>query len=309
MNYYSLVLLLSLVVLNNAQGIAECRSDPETDDDDKVVGDGESFVLTCDLTHDSQHIDHLKLCRWEHFFPLNEHQGQSDIPDIECTCAPSGGSDCDCLSDSRINGTINDTSCSITVTNSNPNDTGIWTAYVTTAINPGVSQVVDIPMYTYNQTTLKILDDMNNGESVDTVMTTYNWDDEEEDWRENCETGFERIELTCYEEGGRPMPSFRWQINGDDLPDDEIFNNQAVNYPKGDLARVYGANGEITDREATISFDVSTEFLKVLADEYNVDTATDEFYFDLDCFVELGKNDTTKETVTIGVKKSCDMIQ
>ena len=59
----------------------------------------------------------------------------------------------------------------------------------------------------YNQTTVEILDDNDNREPSNFVSTTYNWNDEIDDWREDCQTKFERVELTCYEAGGRPMPS------------------------------------------------------------------------------------------------------
>ena len=132
MGLYALVLFLTLIACNDAVNRITCRSDPETNDKDQVVSDGDRFVLTCD-GYGTQH-DHIKYCGWAHFYPLNDHP-DIDVPDIECQYESNSHSECP--SDSRISGTVDQQTCSITVSNSNPNDTGTWTATVLQPDNSG----------------------------------------------------------------------------------------------------------------------------------------------------------------------------
>ena len=175
--------------------------------------------------------------------------------------------------------------------------------------NSNSQQPYQIELYTYNQSQVEILDENDNRDGVSSISTVYNWNDKQEDWEKDQPNNFERVEITCYAAGGRPQPTFTWQINGDDLPNDDIFDNPAADQtPNGDLARSYGQNGEITDREVTLSFEISTDLINVLQDRYNVETNPEngDFDFDIDCVVEQNSIETAKESVRIDVQKSYD---
>ena len=127
-----LFMIATLIVSNDGAGQITCRSDPTTDEGDNVVDDGDRFTLSCDMTSQGNVLnDHIEFCGWSHFEPLNEQQGKNYVPDIDCSYASAsqGGN---CQSDSRITGQVSQTTCSISVSNSKPEDTGTWTAAVTT---------------------------------------------------------------------------------------------------------------------------------------------------------------------------------
>jgi len=304
-----LFIIATLIASNDGAGQITCRSDPTTDQEDNAVDDGDRFTLSCDLQGQGNSFnDHIEYCGWEHFEPLNEQQGKNYVADIECGYAASSQGSSNCNSDSRITGQVSQTTCSIQVSNSKPEDTGTWTASVSTR-SSNSKQEIQIYLYTYNQSQVEILDENDNRDGVSSVSTTYNWNDKQEDWEKDGPNNFERVELTCYAAGGRPQPTFTWQINGYDLPDDDIFDNPAAGQsPNGDLSRSYGQNGEIQDRETTLSFEVSTDLINVLSDRYNVDTNPEngDFDFDIDCIVEQNSIETAKETVRIDVQKSYD---
>ena len=175
-------------------------------------------------------------------------------------------------------------------------------------INSLQKQRTELQVYTYNRSMVDILDENDQRDSVTSVRTSYNWNDKKNDW-EDDKGNFESVELICYAAGGRPQPTFTWQINGDDLPNDDIFDNPAADQnPNGDLSRSYGMNGEIQDREVKLTFEVNTDLLEVLSSRYGVDTNPDasDFDFDIDCIVEQNKQETDTQTVRIDVAKSYD---
>ena len=123
--------LLSMLIASN-QGVSiTCRSDPSTDEDQQTIDDGDTFTVTCDLTNSGTNNDHIDSCSWSHYEPLNEDRGNNYTPDIECAYANSG-SQSNCMSDTRVSGTVSQSSCSIQVSNSKPEDTGVWEATVST---------------------------------------------------------------------------------------------------------------------------------------------------------------------------------
>ena len=130
--FISWFLFLSIVIksINGAQ--VTCRSDPTTDDEDQAVDDGDSFQITCNLGNSGNQQDSIDSCRFEHWEPLNDQRGGNNAAaDVECTYALTSGPS-NCPVDSRITGTVNAQSCSVTVSNSKPEDTGTWTAFVST---------------------------------------------------------------------------------------------------------------------------------------------------------------------------------
>ena len=141
MKIYVLLLISSLIVSNDGAGQINCRSDPDTDGEQTSVDDGDRFTLTCDMTSQGNNQnDHIKFCGWTHFEPLNEQQGNNYVPDIECEYASTSQGSSNCNSDTRVSGQVNQQSCSITISNSKPEDTGTWTASVLT-----VSYILFLP--------------------------------------------------------------------------------------------------------------------------------------------------------------------
>ena len=131
MKIYSLVLLSMVFSSIDCGGQITCRSNPTTDEHDLVVDDGDSFTITCDMGNQGNQQDHIDSCRFEHYEPLTENRGTNYPPDIECTYAESG-SMTNCITEQRITGQVNQQSCSVTVSSSIPEDTGTWTAVVST---------------------------------------------------------------------------------------------------------------------------------------------------------------------------------
>ena len=170
-------------------------------------------------------------------------------------------------------------------------------------------QVSSIDISTYNQSLVEILDDSENErDATNSVRTKYNWNDKQEDW-EDDESNWETVELICYAAGGRPLPKFTWQINGDDLSDDSNFDNEAARLDgAGTVYQSYGYKGAIQDMEAKLTFTVNTELLEILNSRHNIDTNPEngDFDFDIDCIVEQDGIETAKETVRIDVQKSHD---
>ena len=170
-------------------------------------------------------------------------------------------------------------------------------------------QKVSLDVYTYNQSLVQIFDDSENErDSTTSVRTSYNWNDKQEDW-EDDQSNWETVELICYAAGGRPLPKFTWQINGDDLPDDDLFQNDAASRDgDGQVYQSYGYKGVVQDMQAKLSFQVDTSLLERLNDRYNVETNPEngDFDFDIDCVVEQDGIETAKETVRIDVQKSHD---
>ena len=132
MKCVGIILVSSMLVASYDAATVTCRSDPTTDEDQQAVDDGDTFTLTCDLTNTgNNNNDHVESCSWNHYEPLNEDRGNTYVPDIECAYALSGQSS-NCPSDTRITGTVNTGSCSIQVSNSKPEDTGVWEAKIST---------------------------------------------------------------------------------------------------------------------------------------------------------------------------------
>ena len=156
---------------------------------------------------------------------------------------------------------------------------------------------------------VEILDDSEgNRDHRSSLDTSYNYNDKQEDW-EDGKSGWETVELVCYAAGGRPVPRFTWQINNDDLPDDDIFDNPAAsNSDQGNVYRGYGYDNVIQDMEATLKFQVDDNLLSRLGSNYRIDTNPEsgDFNFDVSCIVEQNNIQTSQEKVRIDVQKSYD---
>ena len=112
-----------------------CRADPGGNKEN-TVDDSSTFTLTCDIAggnnNNNNNQDHIKSCAWEHYETTNENRGNSYEPDIACNYAEGSNGGSNCQSDSRITGTASKTSCQITISNSEPEDTGDWSVDVFT---------------------------------------------------------------------------------------------------------------------------------------------------------------------------------
>ena len=125
------LLFLSMFISSNNGAQTSCTSDPTTDDKDQAVDDGDSFTITCTLGQQGNTQDKIDSCRFEHYEPLNENRGNNYAADVECSYADSG-TQSNCMTDTRITGTVNGQTCSATISSSKPEDTGTWTTYVST---------------------------------------------------------------------------------------------------------------------------------------------------------------------------------
>jgi hypothetical protein len=93
-------------------------------------------------------VTHLQSCIWTHYKPSNAKTNYNE-PDILCT---SGSTDSGrpCETDTRITFQPTPTSCGITVSNTNAEDTGKWRLIavgLTTSLQPQVSYYLTMVIY------------------------------------------------------------------------------------------------------------------------------------------------------------------
>ncbi len=96
-----------------------CMMTPDNTLED-VIEDANSVTLQC--TFD----DEIESCTWVHNEPMNENRNAQDMFDLKCT-GSQGQSGDSCDSDTRVQFTFSSTSCGITISNTEPEDTGKWT--------------------------------------------------------------------------------------------------------------------------------------------------------------------------------------
>jgi len=295
--------------------ITGCTQTPKTDPDN-VVQEGQSFSLSCSFSG-----DHVKSCTWYHYSPTIDNPNEnSDHKLADCTFSDGqnsnpGTSDCN----NRFSGSTSASSCQLTVTNTNNEDSGVWKMVAFGASdNQASTPNRDFKVFTFNRTQIEIKDQDQN--PVSTIQTSYNWNDREEDWEEG-KGGYESIQLSCQAFGARPNPVFKWYVGnrmGAPLSDGNIF---AIR--NGNTIRSYGRDGIIRDTESTINFNVNKDLLDYLETQ-NVITNPEQgnFNFDLTCQVDQsgggggggggnnnhggGGNYQGPQTVTFQVQKSYD---
>ena len=103
-----------------------CRSEPESDDENSI-DESSTFTLICEITgNDDNNNNNIKSCSWEHYETMNENRGNNYAPDIQCNYAEGSSGNGNCQSDPRITGLATKSSCQITISNSEPEDTGDW---------------------------------------------------------------------------------------------------------------------------------------------------------------------------------------
>jgi len=287
-----------------------CTQTP-TSDDNNVVQDGQSFTLTCQFSG-----DHVFACRWFHYSPIIDNPNEnSDHYLADCTFATGqntnpGTADCQ----TRFTGSTSTSSCSITVSNTNNEDTGVWKMVAYGGNDNQVSTPSkEFEVHTFNHTSIAIVDQNRN--PVTSIQTSYNWNDREEDW-EDGKGGYENIQLYCQAFGARPSPTFKWYVGnqrGSPISGgDNVFKLTDPTNHKGALTRSYGRNGIIKDMESSIDFAINQELLAYLKTQ-NIETNPEQgnFNFDLTCEVDQpGYNNaggnSGPHTVTFQVAKSYD---
>jgi hypothetical protein len=95
-----------------------CSMTPDSDELD-TIEDGKTVTLQCNFDDD------VESCVWVHNEPMNENKNQ-DTFDLKCT-GSTDQSGQTCQMDTRIQYTFSTTSCGITISKTEPEDTGKWT--------------------------------------------------------------------------------------------------------------------------------------------------------------------------------------
>merc|ERR1711915_1073839 len=221
-------------------------------------------------------------CQFQHLSPVEEEE-------IDCIIIRGDILSKTCLDDSNITLTSAKTSCGLRMSNPDPEDTGKWTITVGEIKETQIeisSEIVEI--FTYNQTKLVLQDEKSQEEIPSTYEVWYNYDEEGDRWR-NGTSGFERVEMICKAQYGRPVPEIMWTIDQDDK--NHLHNTNLFIVQEG-FGTTYDQSGFIQDWISELSFDVNAMFLKYLADTHGIDTNPESgsFSFDLYCNAEQGVN-------------------
>jgi len=96
--------------------------------------------------------------------------------------------------------------CGVRVSNQDPDDTGEWTVYVNELVN-GQNQIDQktVTVYTFNQTTSRLVTKRNEEDVGTRVTYNYNWNTKRDEWVDGTGS-YERLELKCLSQFGRPQP-------------------------------------------------------------------------------------------------------
>jgi len=301
-------LSLGLVLSQARVNINTCNISP-SDIEDKLspAKESDTITISCPTSDD------IETCIFTHTEPLNVGTSSTQATqDIKCSASPDDTSKT-CDADTRIRFDVDDRKCGIVINNPKPEDTGKWNVIVVSvnSQNTAQSQSKTVTINTYNQSTIELLDSLNNDDVIDrNYDTSYNYDEHEEEWISG-KSGWEQVEISCAARGGKPPPTIYWVINGDDdkkIDDNEdsgIFNVRTTTNAGYDREQI------IEDTISELEFDVSREFLEYLYKEHSIDTNPEagDFSFDLECVVEQGNNgEYNSETLatTVDVKKVHD---
>ena len=143
-------------------------------------------------------------------------------------------------------------------------------------------------IYTYNQTVLMMQEQRGEQQIDRDIEVWYNWDQDEEEWRSGTGS-YEKLELRCLAQFGRPQPGITWYINRDQKND---LNGESIFTVREQNGNSHDPNGYIRDWQSDIDFEVSTELLNYLANTHgiNVNPENGQFSFDLTCHAtQVGK--------------------
>jgi len=230
-------------------------------------------------------------CQFQHLSPMDYGQGYSGNTDAEIDCNIAGGdvSSKSCPDDTDITMTSSQTSCGIRINNPDPDDTGKWTLIVGEVKGTQVqssNKIVEI--YTYNQTQLVLQEKRSEDEIPSTYEVWYNYDERRDRWRDGT-SGYERVEMVCNAQYGRPTPEITWTINRDDRND---LSNENLFTIRDGFGTSHDPSGYIKDWTSELSFEINENFMNYLAETHGIDINPESgsFTFDLDCNADQGTN-------------------
>ena len=234
----------------------------------------------CRCTTDSEY----DICHFEHYSPMDVNQGNSQGNDLDTTCNIAGGDQQtkQCPDDTRITLTGSSNQCSLRINNPIPEDTGKWNVAVSSFQNGNpvsTSKIVEI--FTFNRS-VPIFQETRNDEDLDDIDVWYNWDEDEEEMREGS-SGYERVEVRCNAQFGRPIPTVSWEVNRDER--NEITKSDNIFKISESESSSYDPTGYIKDYTSDISFTVDQNFMAYLQETHGIDVnpSSGQFTFELGC--------------------------
>jgi len=226
-------------------------------------------------------------CTFGHYKPFdvgNSYGANSNEQQFKCvvTQDSSGGV---CHDDSRVSTINGNNMCGVRISNQDPEDTGEWTVYVNELVN-GQSQIDQktVTVYTFNQTTSRLVTKRNEEDIGSRVTYNYNWNTKRDEWVDGTGS-YERLELKCLSQFGRPQPRLIWMINREEIDGESWIKDSGVS-----RGRCYDNNQYVCDFESTIEFEINDELLTYLYNTHNTDTnpQSGQINFDLECYVKQG---------------------
>jgi len=225
--------------------------------------------LQCDMNTE------LTFCQVIHVNPVNGN---------EIACNVESGDEQTCKDDNRITMMASSTSCGARISNLVPDDTGKWTLMVGGFDTALWTEVKVFELFTYNESVPILLEKKSEEEVPSEYEVWYNYDEEDDDWIPGT-NGWQKVQLECNAQYGRPVPNIFWTINRDlhhELHSDNIF------HVHDGYGITHDSAGYIRDWVSELSFDVNTQFLEYLALNHGIDTNPEsgEISFDLDCLVD-----------------------
>lgn len=264
---------------------------------DKVIDKNQAVKLSCSLDGTVQS------CIWTHYKPINAKTNYNE-PDILCT---SGSTDSGrpCETDTRITFQPSPTSCGITVSNTNPEDTGKWRLIavgLTASLQPQTTQK-DFELFTYNQTYTRLVDKQ-DVEIRNAIETSYNWNTKKEEW-ESGKSDYETMEIRCQAYGGRPVPNFIWFVDNNN--NDNLHDQEGFQVSDGQLASA-DPNNYIKNLESRITFKIDDKLLSRL-EKYSINTnpSNGVISFELRCDAQQnGISSMERTSARINIKKAYD---
>lgn len=161
-------------------------------------------------------------------------------------------------------------------------------------------------MYTYNQSTLYLLDEEEQDIDARDFETTYNYNERQNKW-EKDKNGWETVEFTARAYGGRPQPVFKWYFENNDNDDLENEDSNMFRVQSGSLGCEDRGN-YICNYESTVTFTIDEnlmEFFETQGIDPNPKDGT--VRAELNCEIQQGDNAfIDKVYVTLNIEKSYD---
>lgn len=272
---------------HSSQHIEGCRLSPEgIENPDTPAMDNSVIELHCDMGTEFDY------CIVDHVDPMGTN---------EIVCTVVSGDERTCVADNRITVTASSSSCGIRISNPVPDDTGKWMLVVGNSTIGQWTATKVIELFTFNESIPILLEKRTEEEIPSESEIWYNYDEEAGDWIPGT-NGWQRVDLECNAQYGRPVPNILWTINRDlhhELHSENIFK---VHDGYGTIHDYWEY---IRDWVSELSFDVDTQFLDYLALNHGIDTNPEsgEIIFDLDCHVDQEDYASERVGVTVVVRR------